>query len=90
MSASDFMVQGVVYYNGLEFTWYSEKVLPGGGLNIPGRHANESGYICDGDGYICVASCDYSYGAVLDTPFGVAKVYDVCPTSGIVDVYVNW
>lgn len=90
VSASDFMVQGVVYYNGLQFTWYSEKVLPGGGLDIPGRHANDSGYICDCDGYICVASCDYSYGTVLDTPFGAAKVYDVCPTSGIVDVYVNW
>jgi len=90
VSAEDFMIQGVVYYNGLEFTWYSENVLPGGGLEIPGRHSDESGYICDCDGYICVASCDYEYGTVLDTPFGYAKVYDVCPVSGIVDVYVNW
>ena len=90
VSASDFMVQGVVYANGVKYTWYSERVLPGGGLSIPGRHANGDGYICDEDGYICVASCDYSYGTVLDTPFGAAKVYDVCPTSGIVDVYVNW
>lgn len=90
VSAEEFMIQGVVYYNGLEFTWYSENVLPGGGLDIPGRHSNESGYICDCDGYICVASCDYEYGTVLETPFGYAKVYDVCPVSGIVDVYVSW
>lgn len=90
VSAEEFMVQGVVYYNGMEFTWYSENVLPGGGLDIPGRHSDENGYICDCDGYICVASCDYEYGTVLDTPFGYAKVYDVCPVSGIVDVYVSW
>ena len=90
ISPSEFQVQGVVYANGVKYTWYSEKVLPGGGLNIPGRHVDGNGYVCDGDGYICVASCDYPQGTVLDTPFGPAKVYDVCPTSGIVDIYVSW
>lgn len=90
VSPSEFRTQGVIYANGIQYTWYSEKVLPGGGLNIPGRHVDGNGYVCDGDGYICVASCDYAQGTVLSTPFGPAKVYDVCPTSGIVDVYVSW
>lgn len=90
VSPSELRTQGVIYANGIKYTWYSEKVLPGGGLNIPGRHVDGNGYVCDGDGYICVASCDYPQGTVLSTPFGPAKVYDVCPTSGIVDVYVSW
>ena len=90
VSSSDFMVQGVIYENGIKYTWYSENVLPGDGLDIPGRHTDYNGYVCDCDGYICVASCDYSYGTILSTPFGMAKVYDVCPISGIVDVYVSW
>lgn len=90
VSPSEFRTQGVIYANGIKYTWYSEKVLPGGGLNIPGRHVDGNGYVCDGDGYICVASCDYAQGTVLSTPFGPAKVYDVCPTGGIVDVYVSW
>lgn len=90
VSPSEFMVQGVIYADGITYTWYSENVLPGGGLDIPGRYTNEAGYVCDGAGYIVVASCDFSYGTVLETPFGMAKVYDICPVSGIVDVYVSW
>ena len=90
VSPSEFMVQGVVYADGFTYTWYSENVLPGGGLDIPGRYTSEAGYVCDGAGYIVVASCDLDYGTVLETPFGMAKVYDVCPESGIIDVYVSW
>ena len=90
VSPSEFMVQGVIYSDGIEYTWYSENVLPGGGLDIPGRYVNEGGYVCDENGYICVASCDFEYGTVLETPVGMAKVYDICPVSGIVDVYVSW
>lgn len=90
VSPLEFMVQGVVYADGFTYTWYSENVLPGGGLDIPGRYVNEGGYVCDENGYICVASCDFEYGTILETPFGMAKVYDVCPESGIIDVYVSW
>ena len=90
VSPSEFMVQGVVYADGFTYTWYSENVLPGGGLDIPGRYTSEVGYVCDGAGYIVVASCDLDYGTVLETPFGMAKVYDICPESGIIDVYVSW
>ena len=43
---------GIVHANGYTFSWYSQRVLPGGGLNIPGRHVDSRGFVCDGDGYI--------------------------------------
>lgn len=90
-SASKFMNMGVIYWNGWRWTWYSERVLPGGGLNIPGRHADSSGYICDGDDYICLSSSSLSKGTVIATPFGKSgKVYDTGCASDTIDVYVNW
>ena len=90
---TDFKTRGVVYEDGTRFTWYSEAVLPGGGLdelNGNGRHTDGEGYVRDADGYIAVASSDHEVGTVLDTPFGDAKVYDTGCPSGTVDVYVNW
>lgn len=84
--------KGVVYYNDHKETWYSQKVLPGNGLDIPGRHVADDGTIRDKDGYICVA-CDpefYSKGSKLMTSLGPAKVYDCGCTYGTVDIYVNW
>ena len=80
----------MVYDDGTMYTWYSENVLPGGGLDIPGRSVNEDGYVVDGDGNLCVASSDYDKGTVLDTPFGTAVVYDSGCASGTVDVYTSW
>lgn len=59
--------KGVVYYNGHRETYYSQKVLPGGGLNIPGRHVASDGTIRDADGYICVASSDLPWGSIVET-----------------------
>lgn len=91
---NDFKRDGVRYgEDGTRYTWYSQNVLPGGGLtelNENGRHVNEQGYICDGDGYIAVASSDHPQGTVLDTPFGEAKVYDTGCASGTVDVYTDF
>lgn len=84
---------GGVYYNpytGLKETWYSQRVLPGGGLKIPGRHVNSEGFVCDKDGYICVASSDYKKGTIIETSRGMGKVYDCGCASGILDLYVNW
>ena len=84
---------GVLYWNDSKWTWYSEKVLPGGGLNIPGRYTDEDGFVCDENGYICLAA-DPSYiapGTVIDTPFGrPGKLYDTGCAYGTVDVYVGW
>lgn len=90
---NDFQQLGTINDGKHEYSWYSQRVLPGGGLdalNNNGRHVSSDGFICDGDGYIAVASCDYEQGTVIDTPFGEAKVYDYCPTSGTVDVYTDF
>lgn len=85
--------RGGVYHNpytGLKETWYSQRVLPGGGLDIPGRHVNEEGFVCDADGYICVASSTYPKGTVIETSRGMGKVYDSGCAPGILDIYTNW
>lgn len=90
-SASTFKRDGVLHWGGWRWTWYSERVLPGGGLNIPGRHADGDGYICDENNYICVASSTLRKGTVIDTPLGKkGKVYDSGCASDIIDVYVSW
>lgn len=85
-----FKRMGVIGYNGWRWTWYSQRVLPGGGLRIPGRHVDSrTGFICDKNGYICLASNNIPYGSTVDTPFGRrGKIYD-SGTSGI-DVYCDW
>ena len=94
ISFDEFMTRGVVYGTGeaagYKYTYYSERVLPGGGLNIPGRHL-AGGYVCDGDGYIvlaCPAGGKWNKGDTLKTPFGAGKFYDFCP-EGNIDVYVH-
>lgn len=90
---SDFKSAGVVHDNGYRYTWYSQNVLPGGGLtelNNNGRHVNSEGFVCDGDGYIAVASSDHAKGTIISTPFGEAKVYDSGCASGTIDVYTNY
>ena len=82
--------KGVVYFNGHKETWYSQKVLPGGGLKIPGRHVDSRGLVCDRDGYICVASSDYKKGTIVETSLGTGKVYDSGCASGTIDIYCNW
>ena len=84
---------GVYWYNGVKYTWYSQRTLPGGGLtalNNNGRTVNSDGFVTDGDGYLAVASSDYSIGTILETPFGTAKVYDSGCASGVVDMYTDW
>ena len=84
--------KGAQYYNGHKETYYSERVLPGTSLGIPGRHVADDGTIRDGDGFISVAA-DPSFlpkGSVLITSLGPAKVYDSGCSYGIVDLYVSW
>ena len=92
-SSTDLRAMGVVYDGGTRYTWYSQQVLPGGGLtelNANGRTFDGAGHVVDGDGYIAVASSDHEMGTVLDTPWGAAKVYDCGCDSGTVDVYTAW
>lgn len=84
-----FLFSGVINWGGYHFTYYSQSVLPGGGLSIPGRHINAMGYVADGDGYIVLAN-DAPIGTVINTPFGApGKVYDRGTYGNHFDVYVR-
>lgn len=94
ISGSDFAWMGVHYDSGsgYSYTYYSENVLPGGGLSIPGRHVGDEGYVMDGNGNLCLASDDLPYGTVVNVPFGsgTGVVYDCGSGYGNLDVYVSW
>lgn len=81
---------GVNWFNGRKETWYSQRVLPGGGLRIPGRHVGPDGVIRDADGYIVVAASDLPYGSIIETSLGTGKVYDTGCAPGTTDIYTDW
>ena len=89
--AATFKYNGVINWGGYRWTYYSQRVLPGPGLNIPGRHVGEDGFVCDENEYICLASSDLAKGTVVITPFGkYGKVYDCGCASGTLDCYCDW
>lgn len=88
-SPEDLKVLGEIYSGNWKFTWYSENVLPGEGLNIPGRYS-DGNFVRDENGFLCVASEDLPFGSTLDTPWGEAKVYDCGCDHGTIDIYVSW
>lgn len=81
---------GKIIYNGHIETWYSQRVLPGGGLNIPGRHVASDGTIRDKDNYICVASDNLPKGSTIMTSLGMGKVYDTGVGHSGIDIYTDW
>ncbi|CAG7622266.1 hypothetical protein LEUCIP111803_02499 [Leucobacter soli] len=84
-----FIFSGVVNWGGYRFTYYSQQVLPGGGLQIPGRHVNAGGYVSDRDGYIVLAG-SAPLGTVFETPFGYpGKIYDRGTVGNHLDVYIR-
>lgn len=84
-----FRSQGTTNDGNYDYTWYSQRVLPGGGLNIPGRHVDDDGFVRDESGNLCIAARDLDKGTEVDTPFGKAVVYDYCP-NGNLDIYTDW
>lgn len=82
--------KGRIEFNGHTETYYSQKVLPGGGLDIPGRHVASDGTIRDANNYIVVASDDYPKGTVIQTSLGPGMVYDTGSGSGNIDLYTDW
>lgn len=84
-----FISAGVVRWNGYKFTYYSQRILPGSGLQIPGRHVNADGYVCDDQGYIVLAGSAVK-GTVYPTPFGApGKIYDRGTSGNHLDVYIK-
>lgn len=85
-----FKKMGVIHWNGWVWTWYSQNVLPGNNLSIPGRHVDNE-YIKDENGRLCLSSSVLSKGTILDTPFGLEGcIYDDGCSSEIIDVYVDF
>ena len=82
--------KGVVYGPSGKETYYSQRVLSGGGLNIPGRHVDGEGLIRDGDGYIVVALPSGNKGQTVETSLGTGKCYDTNAGGDAVDIYTNW
>ena len=90
-SAKYFKRMGVIRWGGYKWTWYSQRVLPGGGLKIPGRHVDKSGYVCDKKNRIVLSSSTVKRGKVVKTPFGKkGKVYDTGCARGVYDVFTNF
>ena len=82
--------KGRITYNGHTETYYSQRVLPGGGLGIPGRHIASDGTIRDSGNYIVLASDDYPKGTVVQTSLGPGKVYDTGSGRGNIDLFTDW
>ncbi len=82
--------KGVVWYHGHKETYYSQKVLKGSKLKIPGRHVASDGTVRDKNDFICVASGKYKKGTIVETSLGIGKVYDSGCARNTIDLYVNW
>ena len=90
-TAKQFKRRGVIRWHGYKWTWYSQKVLPGGGLKIPGRRVDKNGYVCDKKNRIVLSSSTVKRGKVVKTPFGKkGKVYDTGCAKGVFDVFTNF
>ena len=87
-NSGNFKSQGVIYQNGIRYTYYSSNVLYH--YRTPEWTAGSDGIYRDSAGYIVVASSDHSQGSVVSTPFGAGKVYDSGCASGTIDIYVNF
>ena len=89
-----FEENGVIEYNGYYFTYYSELVMPGEGLYIPGRWTDEYGFVRDGNGNLCLASNTPDTMArfsTVYTPWGLGVIYDYgTGNDAVIDVYVGW
>lgn len=83
---------GVYYFNEHKETWYSTNEAAGQctAVPIPGKHVDENGIIRDADGYICVASSDHAFYSIVETSWGLAKVYDCGCSHGTIDIFTNW
>lgn len=72
-------------------TFYSQKILPWKGLDIPWRHVADDGTIRDKDWYIVVAANYIPKWSKIMTTLWPGKVYDTWWMKGKhIDIYVNW
>ena len=90
ITLDEFMFMGIVYANGYKYSYYSESVLDGSALSIPGRH-HDSGLIVDGEGRVATASSDLPVGTLVPVPFEgrIGCVYDCGCDPGTIDIYIE-
>lgn len=91
-SKEEFQYAGIINWGGWQWTYYLMSQFPGStSTPVENRYINSDGFVCDGDGYIILASVDLPPYTIVQTPFGyTGKVYDTGCPSGILDVYVDW
>lgn len=87
-SEFDLRNMGCIDMYGLHYTYYSSNVLYH--YRTPEWIACDDGLYRTTDGYIVVASSDYTQETIIDTPFGKGIVLDCGCASGTVDIYVNF
>ena len=86
---NSFKSQGVVYWNGIRYTWYSSNVLYH--YRTPEWTVDNNGFYVTSDGLFVVASSDYPQGTIVDTPFGhKGIVLDSGCASGTIDMYTKF
>lgn len=87
-SSNNFKSQGVVYSNGKRYTWYSSNVLYH--YRTSEWTAGSDGFYRDSNGYLVVASDEYSQGSIVSTPWGDGIVLDSGAGSNTIDMYTNF
>lgn len=88
-SKSYFRNAGVMYDDNFKFTWYSSQVLYH--RDTYKWHTDDEGYWRTDEGYLVVASSEYSGGTILESDlFGTMQVLDSGCAVGVIDVYVSW
>lgn len=78
---------GVIYDGGLRYTWYSSNVLEH--YMLSEFYTNDLGFWCY-NGYLVVATQEFSKNSIVYTPWGYGIVLDYCETPKTIDMYVNW
>ena len=82
----EFQELGVLYDDdGTWYTYYNDEDAPDG---FDG-YLDDDGVWRDWDGYVAVAAEWWQYGELVDTPMGMGRCYDYCP-SGAIDVWTCW
>ena len=88
----EFQYLGIIEWNNWRWTYYLMSEFPGStSTPVQGRYVNEDQFVCDGDGYVILASVDLPPYTIVETPFGyMGKVYDTGCPSGVLDVYTDF
>jgi hypothetical protein len=86
MTGQQFKSAGVVYMNGIRYTYYSSRVLYH--YRTSEWYVDSNGFYRTADGYLVVACYFLPQGSTVSTPWGTGMVLDSGAGSNTVDMYV--